>query len=80
MLINCQLKGIPPNGWGPIEAETSHLHLWEYNSTDLVGRPVDTTQRHPVSRQLTTPEDAQTIAGYSDPAFVLGGWRRVVDQ
>src|SRR6202041_3066461 len=31
VLINCHLKGIPPNGWGPIEDETSHLNLWEFN-------------------------------------------------
>jgi pectinesterase len=35
VLINCHLKGIPLAGWGPIEDETSHLHLWEFNSTDL---------------------------------------------
>ncbi len=74
VLINCRLKGIPDVGWGPIEDDTSHLHLWEFNSTDLDGHPVDTTQRHPVSRQLTMPKDAQIIADYSNPAFVLGGW------
>ncbi|MFY9938310.1 MAG: hypothetical protein WAK33_15635, partial [Silvibacterium sp.] len=74
VLINCRLKGIPDVGWGPIEDDTSHLHLWEFNSTDLDGHPVDTTQRHPVSRQLTMPQDAQIIADYSNPAFVLGGW------
>jgi len=80
VLINCHLKGIPPAGWGPIEDDTSHLHLWEFNSTDLDGHPIDTTQRHPVSKQLTLPQDAQTIASYSDPAFVLGGWTPIVDQ
>jgi pectinesterase len=80
VLINCHLKGIPPVGWGPIDDDTSHLHLWEFNSTDLDGHPIDTTQRHPVSKQLTTPQDAQTIANYSNPAFVLGGWTPVVDN
>ena len=80
VLINCHLKGIPAIGWGPIDDDTSHLHLWEFNSTDLDGHPIDTTQRHPVSKQLTTPQDAQTIANYSDPAFVLGGWAPVVDH
>ncbi len=74
VLIDCHLEGIPPIGWGPIEDETSHLHLWEFNSTDLEGHPIDTSQRHPVSKQLTMPLDAQTIANYSNPAFVLGGW------
>jgi pectinesterase len=79
VLINCRLKNIPPIGWGPIEDDTSHLHLWEFNSTDFDGHPIDTTQRHPVSKQLTMPQDAQTIASYSDPSFVLGGWTPIVE-
>jgi hypothetical protein len=80
VLINCRLKGIPAIGWGPIDDDTSHLHLWEFNSTDLDDHPIDTTQRHPVSKQLTRSQDAQTIANYSNPAFVLGGWTPVVDK
>jgi len=80
VLINCRLNGVPPVGWGPIDADTSHIHFWEYNSTDLAGHAVDVTKRHPGSRQLTLPQDAQTIASYSNPAFVLGGWTPVVDQ
>ncbi len=75
VLINCRLEGIPPVGWGPIEGDTSHLHLWEFNSTDANGKPVDVSKRHPASRQLSVPADAETIAQYSDPAFVLGGWK-----
>lgn len=78
VLINCRLKGIPDAGWGPIEADTSNLHLWEFNSIDLDGHPVDITQRHPVSRQLAKPKDAQTIADYSNPAYVLNGWSPTV--
>lgn len=74
VLIDCRLQGIPAIGWGPIDDDTTHLHLWEYNSTGLDGQPIDTTQRHPVSRQLTMPKDAEIIANYSNPTFVLGGW------
>jgi hypothetical protein len=74
VLIHCRLKGIPDIGWGPIDDDTSHLHLWEFESTDLLGALIDTSHRHPVSRQLTMEKDAETIANYSDPAFVLGGW------
>jgi pectinesterase len=74
VLINCRLRGIPPIGWGPIDGDTSHLHLWEFNSRDLDGHPIDVSQRHPASRQLSAARDAKTIAQYSDPAFVLGGW------
>jgi pectinesterase len=80
VLINCHLKDIPPAGWGPIEADTANLHLWEFNSTDLDGRPVETTQRLAASRQLTLPRDAETIANYSKPAFVLGGWTPIVEK
>ncbi len=80
VLIDCRLKGIPPVGWGPIEDDSSHIHLWEFHSTDADGHPIDVTERHPASRQLTEPRDAQTIANYSDPAFVLDGWTPVVNQ
>ena len=80
VLINCRLKGIGPAGWGPIAGETSHIHFWEFHSTDADGHPIDVTERHRVSKQLTEPRDAQTIASYRDPAFVLGGWTPVVDQ
>ena len=80
VLINCRLTGIPPAGWGPIDNETSNIHFWEFHSTDADGHLIDVTQRHPVSKQLVQPQDAQTIANYSDPAFVLGGWTPVVEH
>jgi hypothetical protein len=80
VLIDCRLTGIPPSGWGPIDDDTAHIHFWEFHSTDADGHPIDVTGRHPVSRQLTEPSDAQTIANYRDPAFVLGGWTPVIEQ
>jgi pectinesterase len=80
VLINCRLKEIPPAGWGPIADETSHIHFWEFHSTDVDGHPIDVTQRHPVSKQLSEPQDAKVIADYRNPAFVLGGWTPVVDK
>jgi pectinesterase len=80
VLIHCRLKGIPAEGWGPIDGDTSHLHLWEFNSTDLDGKPIDISQRHPASRQLQIPADTQTISDYSNPAFVLGGWTPLVGK
>jgi len=80
VLINCRLKGIPPVGWGPVEDDTSHLHLWEFNSTDVEGHPIDVTQRHPVSKRLTLPADAETIANYSKPSFVLDGWTPIIGK
>jgi hypothetical protein len=83
VLIRARTQGVAPEGWGPIEDEgptfsRANLHLWEYRTTDLAGHPVDVSKRTPVARELTLPADAQTIADYSDPAFVLGGWKPVV--
>jgi pectinesterase len=80
VLINCHLKGVQPEGWGPIEADTANLHLWEFNSTDPDGHSIATNQRHEASKQLTMPQDAETIANYSKPAFVLGGWAPIIDK
>jgi pectinesterase len=75
VLINCALEGINPAGWGPIDGDTSNVHYWEYDSTDLSnGKPADVSMRHPASRQLTMEKDAAVITSYLDPAYVLGGW------
>lgn len=83
VLINTKTSGVPPEGWGPIEEapafDSSNVRFWEYNTMDLEGRPVDVSKRHPVSKQLTMEKDAETIANYRDPAFVLGGWVPVVE-
>ncbi len=73
VLINCRLKGVPAAGWGPIDGDTSHIRFLEFHSTDSDGHPIDVTERHPVSKQLIEPRDAQTIANF-------GGWTPVVDQ
>ena len=68
---------IRPDPWqfdNPTNAVTAanypNIRMWEYNSRDLGGNPVDVSQRHAISRQLTAAEAAQ----WSDPVFVLGGW------
>jgi len=62
-------------GWGAMGGDTTNMHYWEYNSTSASeGKPVDVSQRKPESRQLTMPKDAEIIANYSNPAYVLGGW------
>jgi pectin methylesterase-like acyl-CoA thioesterase len=76
VLINCKLAGIRPVGWGEVGGDTTNVHYWEYNSTNISdGKPVDVSQRSGVSRQLTKKKDAEIIANYSNPAYVLGGWR-----
>ncbi len=53
-------------------AGTANVHFWEFNSHSADGQPTDVTYRLPGSRQLKQPDDAATIANYSNPAFVLG--------
>jgi pectinesterase len=73
VLINARLEGISPVGWGAMGGDTTNLHFWEYNSINMAdGAPVDVSQRKPESRQLTKERDAETIANYSNPAYVLG--------
>lgn len=83
VLIDSRLQGIAPEGWGPVEEapgfDSSQVRFLEFNSRDLQGRPVDVSRRHPVSRQLTMDRDAETIANYRRPAFVLGGWTPKVE-
>ncbi|KAB5582837.1 pectinesterase [Coniochaeta sp. 2T2.1] len=81
VMINTMTQGIAPVGWGPVQGAPypdQHLHLWEYNTMGLDGKPVDYSQRLNISEQLTAPANASVIAAYSDPAFVLGGWTPVV--
>jgi pectin methylesterase-like acyl-CoA thioesterase len=73
VLINAKLDGVSPVGWGAMGGDTANMHYWEYNSVNLNdGKPVDVSQRKPESRQLTKNGDAQTIANYSSPSYVLG--------
>lgn len=81
VLINSRLKGILPVGWGEMASDTKNVHLWEYNSRSLVdAKPIDGNMRHPASKQLTMERDALTIANYSNPTYVLGGWTPELDQ
>ncbi|KAI1260543.1 pectinesterase [Xylariaceae sp. FL1019] len=81
VLINTKTSGIAPEGWGPVQGapfDSSHVKFWEFNTTDLEGRPIDVSQRLNVSRQLTSPRDMKIVAQYRDPVNILGGWQPVV--
>jgi len=77
VLLNCRLAGISPIGWGPVGGDSTNVHYWEYNSTDLDGKPIDTSKRHPASRQLTLEKDAALIEQYGRPEYVLNGWKPI---
>jgi len=73
VLINATLEGISPVGWGAMGGDTANMHYWEYNSKNLGdGKPVDVRERKPESKQLTMEKDANTVADYSNPTYVLG--------
>jgi pectinesterase len=75
VLLSCTLDGISAAGWGEIGGDPSQVHYWEYDSRDARdGSPADVSARAPASKQLKTDEDAETIANYHNPAWVLGGW------
>jgi pectinesterase len=82
VLINSRMKGVPPEGWGPIEAapgfDSSNVRFWEFNTLDIEGRPIDVSRRHPLSKQLKRSQDAKSIVDYGTPEFVLNGWTPVV--
>lgn len=71
VLINCTLENIPARGWGQIDDGAKTATLLEFNSHDLNGRPVDTTQRHPLMHQLDPIRDATIIGQYSNSHWVL---------
>lgn len=75
VLLSCTLEGISAAGWGEVGGDSSQVHYWEFDSRSARdGSPVDVSARAPFSRQLMRDQDAQTIANYSSPAWVLGGW------
>lgn len=68
---------IQPAGWQfnnaslPLTAANyPNIRFWEFRNTDLTGNPLDRSQRHPLSRELTLSEAAQ----YAEPSFTLAGW------
>ena len=58
---------VPVQGWDAKGTNTSHLKFEEFHSTDLMGRPLDVTQRVSCSKQLSEDEAVKL----SDPKIVL---------
>jgi pectin methylesterase-like acyl-CoA thioesterase len=69
--IDCELgPHIDPAGWQVTGFGGGALRFWEYGSKSPSGAPVDISDRHSSSRQLTSTEAAEM----RDPSAVLGGW------
>jgi pectin methylesterase-like acyl-CoA thioesterase len=71
VLLKCALSPqINPSAW---RGRGPSVHYWEFNSISTADNsPADVSARADGSRRLTRDADAQTIADYSNPAFVLG--------
>lgn len=74
VLLNSTLSGILPEGWSAAD-EGGKVRFWEFNSRNPDGSPVDVSKRAPLSRQLDKEKNAKLISDYSNPAFVLDGWK-----
>ena len=72
VLLNCTLDNIPDSGWSHEDPILETARLWEFNSVDINGKPIDTSKRNPYSRQLDPIKDASIIGKYSDANYVLG--------
>jgi pectinesterase len=79
VLLNATLSGIRPEGWDAAD-DGGKVHFWEYNSHNPDGSPVDVSKRSPISRQLDKNKDAKVISDYSNPAFVLDGWKPELER
>ncbi len=74
VLLDSAMGEINPVAW-MLAGDLTNQHYWEFNTTNLAdGRPADVSQRLAGSRQLDRVQDAETIANYRNPAYVLGGW------
>ena len=70
VLLNCTLVNIVPMGYETVAEEARTAHLWEFNSHDEHGKPIDTSKRHPFVKQLDPIKDAEVIARYHDYRYV----------
>ena len=69
VFVNCRMgPQVPPAGWQVTGTNLAGLGFREFHSTDLDGKPLDVSRRHPASRQL----DAAEAAAVSDAARIFG--------
>jgi pectin methylesterase-like acyl-CoA thioesterase len=89
VLLDCVVgPAVSPVGWllnaakrgTTVPTTAPDLHFWEFNSHDAAGNAIDLSKRLGVSRELKLPQDAELIANYSKPSFVLGNnWEPQAD-
>ena len=74
VVINCTTRHFNPAGWSAIGLPSATMLEFATRDADT-GELVDVSKRHPYSRQLDAQKDAKLIADYSNPEFVLNGWK-----
>jgi hypothetical protein len=68
--LDCRIGGhVPVHGWEIKGSKLGELRFEEFQSLDLKGKPLDISQRHRASKQLSSRE----AAALADPRKVLGG-------
>ena len=70
--IELYIGNIPAFGWGEIDDSAKTATILEFNSHDAEGKPIDTSKRNLLMRQLDPIRDAELIGRYSDSHWVLG--------
>ena len=66
--VNCQMgPQVPPAGWQVSGTNQTDVGFLEFRTTDLDGKPLDVSKRHPSSRQMSDTE----AADMSDTAKVF---------
>jgi pectinesterase len=76
VLLDCAVGNIDPAAW-QLPATAERMRYLEFGSRKIAdGSPAEVSGRHPASRQLDAVRDAETIANYRNPAWVLGGWEQ----
>ena len=73
VVIDCTTRHFNPLGWSSIGEKSATMLEFRTRDADS-GELVDVSKRHKYSRQLDARRDADLIARYRDPAFVLAGW------
>jgi len=67
--LHCRMGDhIPAAGWQIRGEDQERLRFYEFESRTLEGQPLDVSERHPASRQITAAE----AADLADPNKVLG--------
>ena len=78
VVIDCTTRHFNPLGWSAIGEKSARMLEFRTRDADS-GELADVSQRHKFSRQLDARRDAELLAKYKNPAWVLAGWTPSTD-